>query len=135
MICPNCGYELKDTEKVCPICQTNCEVTIKQTNNSAYEEYKETERLNEKYGFNKILILSVLELLCCAQLFGLAAIVFLFLKLKPAIVDRNFEEADKWKNIIKVILIVGLVSGILVLGFNVVLQALPVIFELSQILV
>lgn len=131
MICSNCGYELKSNEKVCPICQTNCDIP----NNNRYEEYKETEKLNQEYGFNRILILSVLELFCCSQLFGLLAVIFLFLKLKPAIVDRNFTEADKWKKTIKTILIVGFVLGILVFGLQIVVEALPMIVELSQTLV
>ena len=81
------------------------------------------------------MILSVLELFCCSLLFGLLAVIFLFLKLKPAIVDRNFTEADKWKKTIKTILIVGFVLGILAFGLQIVVEALPMIVELSQTLV
>jgi len=135
MFCSNCGNELKETEKICPICQTNNDVVVESVVNDKYEEYKETEKINEKYGFNKFLIFSILEFFCCAQIFGLAAIIFLFFKLKPAIADRNFEEADKWKRVIKIILIVGLTLGIFTVVLQIALEMLPMLVELSETLI
>ena len=127
MECPNCGLELKESEKVCPICQTVCEENSNVISNDKYEEYKENERLNEEYGFNKLLIFSILELFFCAQFFGIASLVLLFLKLKPAINNRNFEEAATWKRTIKIILIIGLIFGVLLFAGNL---AVSIISEL-----
>lgn len=130
MNCPNCGLELKEDEKVCPICQTNCEVVKEQKANDKFEEYKENERLNEKYGFNKLLIFSILEICCCNQIFGLVAVILLFFKLKSAITNRNFEEADKWERNIRLILIIGLVLGIFTVVSQTILYLIPAIIEL-----
>ena len=125
MECPNCGFDLKQGEKVCPICQTNSQVIIE--NNNKYEEYKENEELKQKYGFNKWLILSILEICCCNQIFGLVAIILLFLKLKTSIEQRNFEEANKWEHNIKIILIIGICFGILLGVFQLVINLVPMI--------
>ena len=113
MNCPKCGLELKEDEKNCPICQASFETIIDEKVNDRYEEYKENERLNEKYGFNKLLIFSILEIFCCNQIFGIVSVILLFLKLKTSISQRNFEEADKWERNIRLILIIGLILGIL----------------------
>ena len=135
MNCPKCGLELKEDEKVCPICQTNREGIAETNANNKYEDYKETEKLNKEYGFNKLLIFSILEIFCCNQIFGIIAIIFLFLKLKPAIADKNFEEMNKWKRAIKVVLIVGVIIGLLIAGLQIIVELLPVIEEMSQTLV
>ena len=49
-VCPNCGLELKEDEKVCPICQTNREGIAETNANNKYEELKEImEYVPEKY--------------------------------------------------------------------------------------
>lgn len=132
MNCPKCGLELKQGENQCPLCQTdvNAVQVERNSNNTAYEEYKEKEKLNEKYGINKILILSILELVCCSQIFGVAALILLFLKLKPSIAEENIDEINKWKKVIMVILIVGLLTGIIALIFNFGIELLPGILDL-----
>ena len=144
MNCSNCGLELKENETVCPSCQNhiysgivvetnaNEEPNINQSfdSNSKYEEYKEVEKLNEKYGFNKLLIFSILELVCCSQVFGLIGIILLFLKLKPAIAGRNFEEADKWEKNIRILLIIGIILGLLLGIFQLIVNFVPVLIEL-----
>ena len=132
MNCPNCGLELKEDEKVCPICQASKDSSVEPNLNSKYEDYKEEENLKEKYGFNKLLIFSVIELVCCSQLFGLVAIVLLFLKLNTAISERNLEEVEKWAHNIKLILIIGIVVGILLGILQIGLEALPMILEMSE---
>ena len=126
MNCPNCGLELKENEKNCPVCQTTGEVN----RNDKFEEYKENEKLNQKYGFNKLLIFSILEICCCNQIFGIVGVLLLFLKLKPSIAERNFEEADKWERTIRLILIIGLILGIFAGVFQLILNLLPAIIEL-----
>lgn len=132
MNCPKCGLELKQGENQCPLCQAdvNAVQVEHNSNNTAYEEYKEKEKLNEKYGINKILILSILELVCCSQIFGVAALILLFLKLKPSIAEENIDEINKWKKVIKVILIVGLLTGVIALIFNFGIELLPEILDL-----
>lgn len=129
MECPNCGFDLKQDEKICPICQTNLRAVV-QENNDKFEEYKENEQLKQKYGFNKLLIFSIVEICCCNQIFGLLAVLLLFLKLKTSIEQRNFEEADKWERNVRLILIIGLVFGILLGIFQVVVNLLPMIIDM-----
>lgn len=129
MECPNCGFDLKQDEKICPICQTNLRSVV-QENNDKFEEYKENEQLKQKYGFNKLLIFSIVEICCCNQIFGLLAVLLLFLKLKTSIEQRNFEEADKWERNVRLILIIGLVFGILLGIFQVVVNLLPMIIDM-----
>ena len=59
MECPNCGFELKENEVICPVCQMSIASKAEKNSNNAYQEYKENEQLNEKYGFNKLLIFSI----------------------------------------------------------------------------
>lgn len=138
MYCGNCGMPLKDNESVCPSCNTPIEGVIEAKliddstmKNSKYEEYKETEKIAEKYGFNKLLIYTILELICCSRLFGIISLVLLLVKFKPAIDQRNFEEADKSRNLVKTMLIIGLVWGILSEIAYVALQVLATIGSLS----
>ena len=80
--------------------------------NSQYQYYQETEKLNKEFGVTSTLVLSVLELICCTRLFGIIALVLLFVKVKPAIEARNLEEARSSKKIVNILLIVGLVWSI-----------------------
>lgn len=134
MECPNCGFELKEDEKICPVCQNNSENSEKQEVNKKFEEYKENEMLNEKYGFNKLLIFSIFEICCCNQVFGLVSAILLFVKLKTSISERNFEEASKWERNIRLILIIGFVLGILGWIFQIVINLLPAITGLIALM-
>ena len=139
MYCGNCGLPLKDDETICPSCNTPTGNVIEakiidDTNDSSsskYEAYKETEKISEQYGFNKLLIYSILELLCCSRLFGIIALIMLLTQLKSAIDQRKFDDADKAKKNVKTILIIGLILGIIINVGNVVLQAIITIAELS----
>lgn len=125
MECPNCGVELKENEVICPVCQMSFEAKTEK-----YQEYKENEQLNEKYGVNKLLIFSIIEICCCNQIFGIIGILLLFLKLKPSINERNFEEAAKWERNVRLILIIGLILGIFLGVFQLVLEVLPAVIQL-----
>lgn len=155
MNCRNCGVELKEHEKFCPMCATpvnaqvnegyskpdiivNTETNSNHQNNyntgytnsnnmNSYEYYKETENISKQMGSTTILVLSILELLCCNQLFGIIALVLMATKFKPAIDARNFEAAREAKKTINTILIIGLVLGILL---NVAYVVLSVLSEL-----
>lgn len=137
MYCSNCGLPLKDDELTCPNCQAteNNVVEGKIVNNANettnnYENYKETEQLFEKYGFNKLLVLTIIELICCSKIFGIIALVLLLVQLKPSIEHKKFEDADKTCNNVKLILIIGLVISIIVNIIGIVLNLLPLIFTL-----
>lgn len=135
MNCPKCGLELKPGENQCPFCQNYAEpVKSENNNNIFYEEYRKKEKLkeelNKKYGVNRLLILSILELVCCSQIFGVAALILLFLKLNPSISEENIDEINKWKKVIKTILIVGLVIGMIASIFNFGIELLPQILDL-----
>lgn len=134
MNCPKCGVELKEEEKICPFCQATSNVVGDEVN-TKYQEYKETESLNQKYGFNKLLIFSIVELVCCSQLFGLVSVILLFIKLKNAISERNFEEADKWERNIRLILIIGLVVGIFANIFNIIINLVPAVLETYMLMI
>jgi len=75
------------------------------------------------------------ELVCCSQLFGLACVILLFIKLKTAISERNFEEAEKWEHNIKLILIIGLAIGIFANIFNIVINLVPVVVETYMLMI
>ena len=133
MECRNCGLDLKKSEEVCPICQTpinnvtnNSGVNVDSENqvNSGFDHYKETEKINEELGFKNMLIFSVVELMCCNQLFGLGELLILFLKFKPAVETRNLEAAKDAKKIVNVVLISGVIISILLTILNVLLTIL-----------
>ena len=134
MYCGNCGMPLKDDETVCPSCNTPTGNVVESkiiddttASSTKYEEYKETERLCEKYSFTKLLIFSILELFCCSKLFGIICLILLFVQLKPSIDKRNFTEAEKAKKLIETLLIVGLVLGILCSIGYIAIQFLPLL--------
>lgn len=130
MKCPNCGVELKPDEKNCHVCYGTSEDIIEEKNNDKYREYKENEQLNQKYGVNKLLVLSIFEICCCNQIFGLVSVILLFLKLKSAIVQRNFDDAEKWSRNIRLILIIGIIFGILLGIFQFIIYLVPEIIGL-----
>ena len=121
MECRNCGFELKQNETSCPICQTPVHNNTGDFTNSNFEYYKETESINEQLGFKNMLIFSVLELICCNQLFGIGALLILLLKFKPAVDARNLDAAKEAKKTVNIVLIIGVILSILVWALNIVL--------------
>lgn len=133
MFCGNCGSLLNDNEAICPNCQTvNSDTTVNVNSNNQYEQYKQNEQSLKNYGFNKLLVYSILELLCCFQIFGIIALILLFTQLKPAVEQGRIVEADKVREQVKTILIIGLVLGIIINIFYLGLQFLPVIVTLVE---
>lgn len=139
MYCGNCGLPLKEDETICPSCNTPTGNIVEAkiiddpitSSNSKYEDYRETEKISEQYGFNKLLIYSILELLCCSRLFGIIALIILLTQLKSAIAQKRFEDADKARKNVTTILIIGLILGIVINLGNVILQAIITMAELS----
>ena len=112
MYCKNCGMELKDYEKFCPNCGNKIGESTEDFNNANPNNVSQNNTDLQRYGFNGLLVWSIIELICCSQIFGTIALVLLCVQLKPAVEHGNFAEADKSKSLIKILLIVGIVLGV-----------------------
>ena len=102
MICPNCGANVSDNEKVCSNCgASNLEPNVGD------KEIKSTG----------VLIASILELLLGPICFitGLIGLILTLSKLNPAIQNGNWAEAKKVKKKIKKVLWTGFILSILLL--------------------
>lgn len=131
MYCKNCGMELKDYEKFCPNCGKKIRESMDSPNSQVnYNNVSNGKDDLQKYGFNGLLVWSIIELICCSRIFGIISLVLLCVQLKPAVEHGNFAEADKSKNLIKILLIVGIVAGILLNLIAVVAQLIPLILEI-----
>lgn len=131
MYCKNCGMELKDYEKFCPNCGKKIGESMDSPNSQVnYNNVSNGKDDLQKYGFNGLLVWSIIELICCSRIFGIISLVLLCVQLKPAVEHGNFAEADKSKNLIKILLIVGIVAGILLNLIAVVAQLIPLILEI-----
>ena len=133
MYCENCGMELKDYEKFCPNCGNKVgesinNVSVQTDCNNASKSKADLE----KYGFNGLLVWSIVELICCSRIFGIIALVLLCIQLKPAVEHGNFIEADKSKNLIKILLIVGIVLGVLGNLLTVGVQLISIAAEMAD---
>ena len=80
------------------------------------------------------MVWSIIEFICCSRIFGIIALVLLYVQLKPAVEHGNFAEADKSKSLIKILLIVGIVLGLVLNLFAVVAQLIPAILEILDVL-
>ena len=136
MYCKNCGMELKDYEKFCPNCgnkigeSTDNFNNINANSNNVFQSKADLQ----KYGFNGLLVWSIIELICCSRIFGIISLVLLLVQLKPAVEHGNFAEADKSKSLIKILLIVGIVTGILLNLLAIGAQLIPLVLEMSDVL-
>jgi len=133
MFCKNCGSLLDDGTEICP----NCNTIDSDSNNNfetanKYEEFQENEERLKDFNFNKYLVYSILEFFCCFQVIGVISLVLLFVKVKPSIEQKRFEEAEKYKNIVKILLIVGLFVGIGANLLYIVGSFLPVILAVFE---
>lgn len=136
MYCKNCGMELKDYEKFCPNCGNKIGESTEDFNNAKANPNNVSQNNTDlqKYGFNGLLVWSIIELICCSRIFGIIALVILCGQLKPAVEHGNFVEADKSKSLIKILLIVGIVLGVVLNLFAVVAQFIPAILEILDVL-
>ena len=131
MYCDNCGMELKDHEKFC----SNCGKRVREgVDNSNFSNATQGKNSLEKYGFNGLLVWSIIELICCSRIFGLIALILLCVQLKPAAERGDFAEADKSKSLIKILLIVGIVSGVLLNLIVFWAQLVPVVLDMFDVL-
>ena len=131
MQCKNCGTMLHEYETICPNCQTVVHVeVVSEHANTKYEEYKEQEKLMEKYKTKNLLIWSIVELICCNQIFGIIAILLLELKMKKAIKEGRFNDAENDKKLVITMLILGVVISV---GLNILSVALELIPLLAEV--
>ena len=99
MFCEHCGEQIA-SGNTCPNCGNT--VISNQYANSNSSNLKST----------RLLIFTIIELLCINPIFGLIALILYFTSLQPAIKSGNLELAQQKKKTIKTLLIIGLVIGI-----------------------
>lgn len=109
MNCKKCGSLIDENQKFCSQCG---EKIIKENNNQIdIQKNNEVERKSQPY-----LIIGIILAFCCSLPFGVAIILLNELKYKPQLREGNDQEAEKTKNLMIVVMCIGLFFGVIVSG-------------------
>ncbi|MDO5294202.1 MAG: zinc ribbon domain-containing protein [bacterium] len=135
MYCIRCGNQLPDDAKVCTYCGAPVEQAGNQTNgynNGNFNNNMNYNNMNNNYGyqgqprggfgyqmtpeadskFKKLLIFCIIELICCNQLTGVIALIFIILG-KNGYTSGNFQQFEKYNKYATYVLIAGVILSLL----------------------
>lgn len=109
MNCKNCKTLIDENQKFC----SQCGEKIIKENNIQIDVNKniEVDKKSQPY-----LIIGILLAFCCSLPFGIAIILLNELKYKPQLREGNQLEADKTKNLMIIIMCVGIFFGTIISG-------------------
>lgn len=106
MKCYKCGYEVDDNDVFCSKCGTKLEE--KQDSNKFNEEINiQNNNFPIKNDSTTFLILGILLAMCCCFPIGISVILLNELKYKKLLANNNIEEANKTKNLMIILICVG----------------------------
>lgn len=115
MYCRKCGANLLgNTNNYCPYCGEKINVTPAPT-----IENKNTDQKSQTF-----LIIGIILAFCCSLPFGVAVVLINEYKYKPQLKEGNLQEANKTKNLMTVLIIIGLLFGVFVSGLSFLLEFL-----------
>lgn len=127
MFCTKCGATIKETDIVCPSC-SNMIMEVHDINedtnqNNELDKYNTDKEQMNLFGFNKLLVWSVVTCFCFMPI-GLISLLLLEFMIKPYIKNGKIEKARKvktWLIVLNVLGILGglaiIIPGIILLGF------------------
>lgn len=112
MNCKKCNAPIDANQKFCG----QCGEKVIQENKPQIdmEKNREVEQKSQPY-----LIIGLIMAFCCSLPFGVAVILLNELKYKPQLREGNDQEAEKTKNIMIVVMCIGLFFGLIVSGLSV----------------
>ncbi|MBP3284986.1 MAG: hypothetical protein J6M02_05760 [Clostridia bacterium] len=90
MFCGHCGTALNGDETVCPNCQNPVNSNKAQVEAQIYNS---PEEIKTKIGATGLLVWSIVELICCNQIFGIIALVLYCTLLQNEIKAGNLQGA------------------------------------------
>jgi len=114
MFCGNCGTALNGDESVCPNCQNHVGNSNSEVIQGEAHVYNTAEEIKTKINATSLLVWSIVELLCCNQIFGIIALVLYLTLLQNEINAGNLQGAMKAKKTITWVLIGGLIFTVVV---------------------
>jgi len=109
MNCPKCNAPVGENQNFCSGCG---EKIIKENNTQIdVNKIREVEQKSQPY-----LIIGIILAFCCSLPFGVAIILLNELKYKPQLREGNDIEAEKTKNLMIIVMCLGLFFGVIVSG-------------------
>lgn len=108
MKCKKCGITIEDNQKFCSQCGEKLEINMNNI-----EKNREVDKKSQPY-----LIIGIILAICCSLPFGVAIILINELKYKPLLREDNQVEADKARNLMIILMIVGIILGFIVSGLS-----------------
>jgi len=128
MFCRNCGTALNGDETFCPNCQSPVGSSNSEVIHGEAHVYNSSEEIKTKVNATGLLVWSIVELLCCNQIFGIIAIVLYFTMLQNEINAGNLQGAQKAKKTIMWVLIGGIIFSVVIFFstflFNIVMMVI-----------
>jgi len=119
MFCKHCGAAISDNDSFCSNCQAPLRSNVSSAASVQAHVYNSPEEIKTKINATTLLVLSIVELICCNWIFGLIAVILYCTSLQNEIRNGNLEGALKAKKTITILLIVGLVISIATTLFTV----------------
>ena len=107
MKCYKCGYEVNDNDVFCSKCGAKLEK--KQESNDFNKEFNVQNNNGPiKNDSTTFLIAGIVLAMCCCFPIGISVILLNELKYKKLLANNNIEEANKTKNLMIILICVGI---------------------------
>ena len=117
MNCKRCNAILDENDNFCSECG---EKVIKENNNQIdVVKSIEVDKKSQPY-----LIIGIILAFCCSLPFGVAVILLNELKYKPQLREGNNIDAEKTKNLMIIVIALGLFFGVILSGLYIFLEVI-----------